>query len=242
MEGHLDLGALRYFFNAIKRLQLKLPFLAYVAGFSALLPFAIGFLRRKSLDEGLNWFCWLLFFDLAVSGGQLILNFYKIKNLWLSHLFVLVQFSFVIGICAKWVETAVVRKLFLISIALFSALWIISRFTFEPITVPTTYVTPIAKAILVAISLYMISSIAQSSEQLSKEPRYWIVSGIVISSAGSLLFYAFRGIIDKFGRDELLIAYSVHWAIDIVANIIYSIGFLCRQPTPGSGGPLASAQ
>jgi len=224
------------------RRKLKIPLLAYVSGFSVLIPIAIGLYKRKSLEEGLKWLWWLLLFELATSSGQLILNVHRITNLWLSHIFVLVEFSLVVCICSKWVETPNKRTLLRAVIVLFGLLWIGSRFSFEPLGAPSSYVSPIAKAGLIVISMYIIFLIAQTSEELFKDPRYWVVSGIIISSAGSLLFYAFRGIIDKFGRDELFIAYSIHWGIQIIANIIYSIGFLCTQPTHSSGGPLASAR
>jgi len=216
--------------------------LAHVSAFSVFIPIAVGLYNRGMLEHGLKNFLLLLNINLVATVGQLILNLNRVNNLWLSHVFVLVEFTFVVWIFSMWVEALKVRKLLRGFIVSFWLLWIISRFTFEPITVPPAYVTPVAKAILIVISLYMIFRIAQTSEELFKEPRHWIVSGIVISSAASLLFYAFRGIIDKFGHDELFIAYSIHWSIQIVANIIYSIGFLCKQPTHSSGGPLASAR
>ena len=56
------------------------------------------------------------------------------------------------------------------------------------------------------------------------------------------MFSFLRSVIDILPLDGLMVAYSIHWAITIVTNALYAIGFLCKPQVQNSGGQLELAR
>jgi hypothetical protein len=72
------------------------------------------------------------------------------------------------------------------------------------------------------------SLLADSSVRLVEKSLFWVVSAVLLYSAGSMVVI---GLSDRLLRANywlLYVAYHVNWALEISANLLYSKALLCK--------------
>ncbi len=221
---------------------MQIPVLAYVSGVSVLFPVGVGAVKVRSLDKPLRIFLLLQVIYALTSGAQFYLALHNVRNLWISHLYNLVEYSFLMGIFSFWQPNPTVRKVVLLSIAFFFLFWIIANLYLEPITGPAIYSNSLSRSAYCIVGLYTLRNISmESTNLLFRDPRLWIVGSLLISSTGDLMFYALRGIISVLPPQQLLVAFGSHWILIILTNLLYCVGYLCTYPK-NFGGPSVLAQ
>jgi hypothetical protein len=205
---------------SIQRTRMQLPGLAYASGISVLLPIAAGATKVRSLDKGLRSFLLLQLIYAMTSGAQLYLALHNVRNLWLSHLYNLVEYSLLMVMFSLWQKDRRVEKTIFLSIVFFALFWIIANLYMEPWTEPAIYSNSLSRTIYCVVGLYTLRKISLVSTTLIlKDPRFWIISSLLISSTGDLMFYALRGVIADLSHQDLFIAFAIHWILNIITNL-----------------------
>lgn len=221
---------------------MEIPILAYAAGFAALLPVGAGLLRIRSLDGRMKILLVMFAIGAINVSLEFILAFQGIRNLFLAHFYLLIEFLFFIWVCSLWVEKPernVLRVLFI----LFIVFWIVSHLFFESFDSPAYYTSFLSKVLYSGICIMLLHKFSAASERtILLDPRFWILAGLLLFATGGIMFSFLRSIIDTLPLDGLLLAYSIHWIISIVTNLMYAIGFLCKPQLQSSGGQLELAR
>ncbi|HBZ02047.1 MAG TPA: hypothetical protein DEO84_12085, partial [candidate division Zixibacteria bacterium] len=60
---------------------------------------------------------------------------------------------------------------------------------------------------------------------ISKDMRFWVSSGLLVYSSGSLAFFVFFPLI---AQSYLVTVWAVYSVINIFAYVLFGIGFLCQ--------------
>jgi hypothetical protein len=221
---------------------MQFPALGYAAIASVTFPVAAGAVRLRLLDRALKTLLSLQFIYLIVTALQLYLALHNIRNLWLSHFFILIEYSFLIAVFSFWEKNKWAVKALFFSVVLFALFWILANFLFEPFAEPAIYTNSLARTIYCFVGLYTLRNITKDSTTLIlRDPRFWIISSLLISSTGDLMFYSLRSVIVRLSPRDIFIAWSIHWILNIITNLLYSIGYFWK-PLTNSGGPSALAQ
>ncbi len=221
---------------------MQIPGLAYASGISVFLPVAVGATRIRLLDRAMKTFLLLQTIYAIVIALQFYLALHHLTNLWISHVYAVIEYPFLMAVFSLWQKNRIVEKAMLISIAFFVAFWVVASIYLEPFTAPATYTYPVSRMIYCAVGLYTLRKISlESTSPILKDPRFWIISSLLISSTGDLMFYALRDVISGLSQQELLTAFGIHWILIIVTNLFYSEGYICTSPK-NSGGLSALAQ
>lgn len=226
-----------------KRLSgMSIPLLAYVAGFSVGFPVFAALFKIRSLDREMRLL--LVMFSIGAVNVvlQFVVAFSGFHNLFLAHFFLLIEFLFFLWVFSCWFDRRL-HIIFRTVFALFIVFWILSHVSLEKFDEPAYYTSLLSKILYTAISIVLLHRIsADSTKSILQDSRFWFLSGVLIYASGGILFASLRSAIDKLPLDGLLVAYSVHWIITIVTNLLYAIGFLCKPQVQNSGGQLELVQ
>ncbi|HTP79487.1 MAG TPA: hypothetical protein VMM57_03675 [Bacteroidota bacterium] len=208
----------------------SLRILLDVTIYSSLLPVIVAFLRLRSLNRDLKTFTGLITVYSISVFLQLYLGRASINNLWVAHFYNLIEFNTLAILFSDWVDGDWSKAVMRLSIVLFSFFWLLSKVFLERIDEPSVYTSTIAKLVLGLMSIYLLLGFAKETESLIiEDPRFWITASVLIASAGSITFFALRGVIAKLPPEQLYRAYAIHWMILLITHCVNTWVFFCRD-------------
>jgi hypothetical protein len=207
-----------------------MPILAYIAFGAILFAMLVGGFNYRNLPRALRILVWLLSFNVVLTTVERILGMNNIKNLWMMHISTAVEYLLFFFIFYIWIEFSRTRLVLKTALVLFSCLWIISKFTFEPFSQADDLTAAVSKVIQIFFSsLLLVDVIKESDIVWKKDSRFWIASGTIIYCSGTIFLFALFNPMLAASRELLKTVYMINWILVILANVFYSIGFLCRK-------------
>jgi len=222
---------------------MDLPILAYTAGISTAVPFLIGMGRTRVLPDEFRWLVGLFGFHALITLVQFILAFRGVNNLWSSQIYNVIEVLIFLWVLSQWTPSPTMRRVLQGSGIFYVIFWVVLKILVERFDMYSTYSSPISRIILVAAVTYVLFAIASRSERpVTRDPRFWIGSALLIACTGSLTFYGLRSFIADLPMETVLQAFSIHWGVVVVSNCFFSVGLLCKPLSLSSGGQLELAQ
>lgn len=209
---------------------MRLPILFYFSLLVEIVTALVGGFRYRNLPCPLRILEWLIIISLLEVGLQWTMASYNIRNLWTSHFYTLIEIVFVVLMYSSWMKKRQNRFMLSLCLSAFVVFWIISKFTYEPLSLLDGWTAAISKVLQITFSAYMLVDIVKESDIVwTSDSRFWVGAGIIIYSAGSLFFSALYNMMLQDSPDRLKLVYSMNWVLIIVSNLLYVRGFLCRR-------------
>jgi hypothetical protein len=209
------------------------PILAFVALFSTAIPILAGIYRLGSIDRTMKILILYLIFALSFD----IVTIWLIKgyliNLGLMHIYVFIEFLFVMFIVPFWQESQKMKRIFQVIYLLYILFWFCAKFTFEPLNGLYSVTATVSQVILALAAGYTLFVVIGNRVQpLFSYQRFWMLLSFVLYYTGTLMLMALQGILINYSREDVLLAASINWSLKILFNILLTIGFLCPQTQP----------
>lgn len=206
--------------------------LNYISAFSILLPVGAGLLHYGQYVDFLRWltvfFVISAFFDLALA----VTNYFGIHNLFLFHVFALVNLLFLAGFYYLIFDKKIVRQLlvgtafFILLLALARSAQVGSWQQFPSFSITLQGILFIFLALLYFYQLVR----RQTLVPIERQPLFWINAGVLLYFSGNLFLFMLQS---RLGGSEHA-AYNAYWVIhsivNTIANVLYAVGFLCKPP------------
>jgi hypothetical protein len=207
-----------------------LPNLALAASISCLIPVIVGTIRWKALSRELRVVLTLLAFYVPFLVVQILLSFHGIKNLWMGDVYELLQFGVLSTVFALWTREEKVRRAMKSSISIGTILWLIGKFSIEPLGGLSPYSAAVFSLILISMALYTLITLLRSElELLFRRPQFWISAGVVIYLAGTLPLFILSNRLLSLPLEEYEKVWNINWGLGIVSNLVYAVAFLCAS-------------
>jgi hypothetical protein len=209
------------------------PILAFVSLFSTAIPILAGIYRLGSIDRTMKILILYLIFALSID----IVTMWLIKSnrvhLGLYHIYILVEYMFIVSIIFSWQESPRMKRLFQTMLLFYVLFWFCAKFTFEPFNGLYSLTASISQVILALSAGYTLFIVIGNREQpLFSHSRFWVLLSFVIYYTGTLMLIALQGILVHYSIPDLFIAGSINWSLKILFNILFTVGFLCPQTQP----------
>ena len=193
-----------------------------------MLPLAAGLVafRRNSAD--LRWL--VLFYAIATlveTISRSLSSEYK-NNIWLLNIYLLIEGLVFVNMLAFWHGRSNVREAAAIFSVAFASFWAVSIFYFGSLFVVNNAAFTAAALLNVAFSglaLYRLSGVPGPS--LLRNYRFWFAAGILIFYSVDVTLFSIFDLITRSGGATLRAMYAIHSVLNIFANTIYAVGFLC---------------
>lgn len=201
------LGALNLFFVLI-------PLIAGLIGF-----------RKYTLDFKLLTFLFLIIAGVGIySYSQ---AFRGQNNIWIYHFYDPIEYGLLIAVFSFWQKKQIVKRILLYSIPVFVLFCGINIIFFtDDINNYNFFTSSISRIIFIIISAYTLLNIFKSDKgELLKKPEFWITIALLMYSSNTLAYFVFSKI---HVAQVMVTLWVINVVMDIIANQIYAIGFICR--------------
>ena len=209
---------------------MKFPLLFYIFLLIQCGVAIVGGFRYRSLPRPLRILEWLIILGIVDSIVQWFLASFRIHNLWTMHFYTLIELIFVFMIYSSWMKQHRSRSVLLLCFTVFTILWIVSKFSFEPFSLADDGTAAISKILQIAFSAFLLLDIVKENEVVwTKDPRIWVTTGVIVYSAGSLLLFALFNKMLQISPTHLLMMWSVNWILAIISNLFFLRAFLCKK-------------
>jgi hypothetical protein len=220
-----------------------MPLYGVISGITILIPTILGLLRYRWLAEEVKLFLFLQVVNSLTVIAQFVLAYYYINNLWSSHLYTLCEVILILLSYRNWQNGEKARSVLFVTAIVYAVFWLLLKLTIENLKAPSTYASPVSRAILMIASFQMLYALARDSEEsILSDGRFWLVAATMIFAAGGVMFYALQGIIFTLQKEMILKVFNAYWTLIILVHLTYAWGFICSSTRQNSGGRLASAQ
>ena len=209
---------------------MNFPVLFYISLLVVIVTVLVGGVHYKYLSRPLRILEWLIVINILEVGVQWILISLHVHNLWTMHYFTIIELAFIVLMYSSWIKQRYSRLILFFVLAGFSILWIVSKFTFEPLSIADDGTATISKILQIIFSTYLLLIVVKESNIIwTDDPRLWIAAGVIIYSAGTLFWVAFFNKMLEVSPKRLLQSLSYNWILMIISNLFYMRGFLCKK-------------
>jgi hypothetical protein len=207
-----------------------MPVLFYIAFFVEVGAMLVGGFRYRSLPHPLRILEWLIIFNVGMACAEWTLLRLHIYNLWISHFSTMIELTAIVFMYSLWMKQHGKRRVLLICLVVFLFFWIISKFSFEPLSLADDWTATISKVLQIAFSAYLLLDVVKESDIVwTNDPRFWVAAGTIIYAAGSLFLFALFNKMLQISTERFLMIWPLNWVFIIISNLLYMRGFVCKE-------------
>lgn len=203
-----------------------------LSALSGLLPIGAAGLRYRTYGGTLRLLAWFFvvsgLFDLA----SVITDHWNIRNLPLFHLFSVVNLLFLSAFYhriiqgrrwrqAIWVAAGLILLFTLYRAVLPGGLW----------QFPSAVMTAQCGLFMALALLYFYQWLHQPVlTAIEHNPLFWVNAGVLVYFSGNLFLFMLQEWISRTPQPHHANYWAIHSVANIVANLLYAIGLLCKPP------------
>ncbi len=209
--------------------HLQIPVLALLSFVSLLFPVIAGAVRWKNLSRQMRVLLYLLSFYAVVFSVQFTLAYHRMNTNWMWNSYSFIEFIVMASVFVSWTRDERMKHLFIWFIGIVTAFWTIGKLSFEPVTIPPNYTAPAESIAIVAIAIYQVIVLVRDElRKIFRDEKFWIAIGAITYFAGTMPLFAVVNKIFALPLEDFFSLWKINWALTIVENILFSVGFICR--------------
>jgi hypothetical protein len=191
---------------------------------SVLIPLITGLLLFRRLSADLRLLLLLFLIVATVEGYTFYLVMQSQNPYWVHHVYAPIEYALITTVLSSWQQREWVKKLFRLSIPPFVifCLWdILGGGNLKDLNALTA---SIAYTLYVGMSAYTLVNLDyENIRSTLGDYRFWIGTGLLVYSAGGLAYFSFH---DTIVANYLIQIWIIHGVLNIVAYLLYSVGFV----------------
>lgn len=208
---------------------MEIPIAAHIASGFYLLPAASGLFRWKDQNKYLKLFAIFGVYSILHIIAEFIMGRYGIPNQQLSNIYRLVQLECILWLYEQWIPYRSVKNGLKVVAMVYLLYWIID-FTLYPF--PLEFhgsIAATANFLMLAASLIIIQSLFRTTrESIYAHSIFWISSGIILYSAGTIVVLTMSNTIMKMGMEYFILLWHINWIFTMIANVFFTRSFWCK--------------
>lgn len=192
-----------------------------------------GAIQYRTFRKELKFLYWYFVYDFATSLLSVIIAFQQVNNHWIAQLQIPVFYGWFVVLFSGWVRTVFYKKFMRYSFPLLFLLWgSISVLTpsvwimYDVVTFPVAFVLLISFAILV-----IIETMKEGSSLITKEPQFWICTGLIIYSITTITSMMFARQLLVVSMETLSLVWTIRNVISIIGYACFFVGFIRGKNT-----------
>jgi hypothetical protein len=190
-----------------------------------------GLLRYRICKISIKLLVWYVIIWFAADIVEFTMSRYHIHNLWVAHCDNIIEVTLFVAIVFNWRMSKIMGAVLLVSFISFTLLWMVSKFTFEPMSAGDDITFSFSRLLMICFALYLLFIVLhEQSIDLKKDSRFWVAAGFIVHSVGTLLlFSSFNYLISNF-PNVLVTLYPLNWIFAIIAHLFFARGIWCQVP------------
>ena len=189
----------------------------------------VGLRKWKQLSKPFRLFEVYILFSIAIEVVESVMANYNIRNLWVFHCSDFVELFLYSCLYVLWYPGKRYRRLLQAACGMYVSVWIIGKFSFEPFYFMDIYSGAISQIIQIGFGGRLLYSISQEQEfDWKKDPRFIVISGIVLYASASFLLHITFNVLLTLPRQTMRIIWLLNVLFVMLQYIIFLKGFLCN--------------
>lgn len=194
-----------------------------IAAFSAAVPLSTGAYLYRRLNLDMKILLLLFAIVVLVEGYTFYQTLNKTDYYWIHHIYMPFEYGLIAFVFSCWQKKPLMRRALRISVPIFLLVCLADMISSRNLNNFNDFTAPLACTLYIGISAYTLVNLQKESPDSGlKNYRFWVGTALLIYSAGGLAYFAF---FDYFFSYEI---WAIHAALNIIAHILYSIGFICQ--------------
>jgi hypothetical protein len=209
---------------------MAIPVLGQIHFIGYVVPATAGIIRFPRLSRAmriLTLLCVLACIDIA---AQYLVALWGMKNYFLSDYYRVIEVSL---LCVVFYLSSVskgTRIVLRVLGILFVVIWVLDMIFFRDPDRINSGMAMISRTFLIVMALVTLqSAIKDEKSHLLERPVFWVVMGVVLYSAGTLLVVGLSNQLLELGVPYFVVAWHINWSLLIIANLLYTKGMLCKS-------------
>jgi len=228
----------------------KYPLPYYLDVYSNALPFLAGSWNwtfvKKNLSGSALMFTFVVI-GIITEAISYVMVGQGMPNRWVLHFYHLAEYILLVYMFMNWQREYVIRgqnksRLFFIlkpnvllgSVVLYFAFWLGSKWSIEAWDAPASYTLTSAAFVFIVLSLLSlhqrVSTKSPSPNSIFRSFQFWTAFGVLIYFSGSAVHFLILHLLVNLPAEKFLEYWTLHWYVNVIANIAYAIGFFFLNP------------
>ncbi len=209
---------------------MNIPVFAHITAATYLVPAGFGIWQFRQLRGPLKVLAVLAVLAVLQLGAELLAAYLYGYNTFESGFYEFIELCLLGSIYLMVARKRVTRSLMLSLIAVYAIVWIIRIPSLFDSSIVATEMTVLDRVLRIVLSVVTLLSLIETEKtHLVDSPPFWIVFGVLLSSAGTLMVMALSNDLLRLGRPYFEVAWHVNWSMSIVSNLFFTKAFLCKQ-------------
>lgn len=204
------------------------PLVILCSSISTILPFLATATIVKDFGRYSKSLIWLsIFFAFAVVAEITLFVFTSLnkQSAWIFHVYTFIEYILIMIVLANWQHQPPIAKLMRMSIPIYIFFFIFIKVAglenFET-GLYNTITRPLAVLLLSAFAILTLQALWRHTQaDLTSDYRFWMLLAMVLYYSASLVLFAFMFTKD---RDLLIALFKIHAVLNIIHNILFTIG------------------
>jgi hypothetical protein len=221
----------------------KMPALYYLTFFIEIVVGIIGLVRYKKVVQPLRLLVALVLFWFFAGILEYVTAQRNIHNMWIVQINNVIEMIVFTWIYYFW-RTSKRNGLILVSLLLlFLLVWIVGKFTFEPITGADETTWALSRLIQMFVGVALLIGILKNDKAplWFHDPKFLVTSSFVIYAAGAFFLFSLYTPLLRSSRELLRVVYQINWMLTIVSHILFALAFFCKpEPATEVGSGIAA--
>lgn len=189
----------------------------------------VGLKRFRALTVPLRYLLYYILSEIIISAIKLYMMFHRIHTLWLHDCFTVLELGLFLLLYSSIWRNKRKTKLLLFSAVLYSAIWIISKFTFEPFAEFNTYTGAMSQVLQIGFGTWLLIFIVQSEHIYWKnDPQFLAVAGIVFYTASTFFLFGLFNEMLHLSQEMLRKIWMLNDLFIVMEHLFFLRAFLCK--------------
>ena len=208
---------------------MKIPILAYIAAASFFFPSTVGIYKWKEQDTLMKVFIVYCCFSSLHVIVEYTIGRMGMPTHALSNLHQLVELTAISFVYFKYAQHNGIKNIIQYGTLVYVFVWILYKFTFEEPQKISELIQTSGRFILICFStIILFEMIRVSKNGIIKKKVFWIVAGVILYSAGTIIIFTTGNKILTMGMTYFEFLWHFNWTLAILANSLFVKGILCK--------------
>lgn len=199
----------------------------YVSAGSIVVPIFFSIFKIWSLNQSLKALTLYLIICLIIEFVSDVLWYDNINNLWLFHIFTLLEFTCFMYIFFQILKIEHKQKLFSVIILSFLIIFLVDIIFISGHLKMNELARNVEGFTFIVLSILYFKSLMKSNEHQSllQKFSFWFSSAILLYFSGSLFIFLFSNYLLDSSPETFFGIYAIHSILSIIFNILLAICF-----------------
>ncbi len=206
----------------------ELPLINVISVISTVLPLIVGLYMYRWLRVEMKILLVLFFIASLVDGYSFYQAINRCSNVWILHFYTPLEYSILVLVFSYWQKEKLMKRILRLSIPIFILIFVLNKMFIESTDYFDYITASVESIILLVISVYVLYSLHDEKvDSFYKMPQFWVATAVLIYFAGNTLCFSLGRIIP---------IWIIPCILNIIANLLYTGGFLCCRSQSSSVG------